>query len=117
MVNVKEVKQYFRNYNKNLDYIENYRTSLKERESEYLDTGKKALRLQKAQMEIIIRDLLYYRLNDKEKYLIDMKYKYEMDVEEISNELYCSHSTYYRRIKMIYIKLSHELAEIKEIIK
>lgn len=117
MVNVKEVKNYFRNYKKNLDYIETYRNYLKESDVKYLENNKKSERLKNAQTEIIIRDLLYYRLDDKEKKLIDMRYKYEMDVEEISNELYCSHSTYYRRMRNIYRKLSQELAEIKEIIK
>ncbi|WP_297376493.1 hypothetical protein [uncultured Helcococcus sp.] len=117
MVNVREVKNYFRNYNKNLDYIEMYRNDLKESDVKYLESNKKTERLKNAQTEIIIRDLLYYRLNDKEKNLIDMRYKYEMDVEEISNELYCSHSTYYRKMRQIYRKLSQELAEIKEIIK
>lgn len=49
--------------------------------------------------------LLYEQLDRNEKKLIDMKYRDGLKVREISNILYISESTYYRKTKKIFEKL------------
>lgn len=55
--------------------------------------------------KVCLREILYDLLDDKEKQIIDMRFKENLCVFDIVEVLYISESTYYRRLKKIYEKL------------
>lgn len=116
-MNNKIVKEIFQNYEKNLKIIETdlYTDDLmKESAIEYMNIDVKEM--DKSRREVILRDILYLRLNEKEKYMINERYVNKTKPDEIAHSLYFSVSTYHRKMNAIFDKLGEYLEELNHII-
>lgn len=61
--------------------------------------------------------LLYSKLSDEEKKYIDLYFREGLSVLEITQIMYVSESTYYRRMRNIFRKLSNYVKEFEAIFK
>lgn len=111
--NKKLIEEIFDNFYK---YKKEYKNVVKEEDYKYF-IDKRRIRKNKEEINInnseLLMFLLFSQLDDKEKDLIEMKFKYRMSVHDICLILYISESTYHRRMRKIYDKMSKYINEFK----
>lgn len=115
MTNYKEIEKLLRNYNENKKRrfkLENYDSVLmvKEKENDYRNE-----KLEDIERELYIAELLLNSLNEKERKLITMKYIEDKSVMFVSDSLYISKSTMYRRITNAFEKMQNKAKELYNI--
>lgn len=116
-MNNKIIREIFENYDKNLEIIETdlYSNELV-KESAIKYNNIEVEEVDKARREVILRDILFLRLNEKERYMVHERYVNKTSIEVISSSLYFSPATYYRKMNEIFTKLGEYLIELNNII-
>ncbi|MFM1515366.1 sigma-70 family RNA polymerase sigma factor [Helcococcus ovis] len=107
---IEEIFEDFYKYNKE------YKNIIKEEQYKYFINKR---RVKKSKKKFNIKNteqlmfLLFSMLDKKEKDLIEMKFKYRMSITDICTILYISESTYHRRMRKIYSKMSKYIKEFE----
>ena len=114
--NIKLIKRIFSNYNKNIEMIEKNMlldVVAHEKGEPYIKNKESDFR--RASREVELRNLLFLQLNEDEKFLINLRYSKNANVNKVAEELYISSRQLYRKQKAILDKLDRYIDEFKEV--
>lgn len=114
--NIKLIKRIFSNYDKNKEIIERYMLGdIVAHESSETYIKIKENDFKRASREVELRNLLFLQLNEDEKFLLNLRYDKDTNVNQAADKMYISSRQFYRKQKAIMNKLDRYIEEFKEI--
>lgn len=97
-------------------YMLDYESVLEEEATYKIDLNKDTKHRQ-YKNDMLILELMYLQLSDKEIRLLELRHKYFYSSIESARIMYLSQSTYYRTMKEIYKKLLHYYIVFRKLCK